>query len=145
VQIAYDVGRRRGAVGVTVWGRDDPETAPPEVPIWCDKPGLEGVGSGATFGARALHLVNQRIAKRRMIVASAETFKVSASGQMSLPAAARHRWHLDGGGVVDVIDLGFGVLTLPAGEAGRLLDRILPAEAHYAAVAAEDDPDLINT
>ena len=79
------------------------------------------------------------------MVAKAETFKVSTSGQMSLPAAVRHRWHLDDGGLVDVIDLGFGVLTLPAGEAGRLLDRVLPADAHYAAVAAEHDPDLINT
>lgn len=74
----------------------------------------------------------------------AETFKVSTSGQMSLPAAVRHRWHLDGGGVVEVIDLGFGVLTVPAGEASRLLDRLLPADAHYAAVADEHDPDLIN-
>lgn len=78
-------------------------------------------------------------------MAKTETFKVSTSGQMSLPAAVRHRWHLDEGGVVDVIDLGFGVLTVPEGEAGRLLDRILPAEAHYAAVAAEDDPDLISS
>lgn len=75
-------------------------------------------------------------------MARAERFKVSASGQMCLPAAVRHRWNLDGGGPVDVIDLGFGVLTLPAGEAGRLIDALLPAEAHYAAVAAEADPDL---
>lgn len=73
---------------------------------------------------------------------SAETYRVSSSGQMSLPASARHRWNLDGGGQVDVIDLGFGVLTVPAGEAGRLLDEILSADAHYSAVAAEDDPDL---
>lgn len=72
----------------------------------------------------------------------AETFRVSTSGQMSLPAPARHRWNLDHGGEVDVIDLGFGVLTLPAGRAGEILDRIIPAEIHYAAVAAEDDPDL---
>ena len=72
----------------------------------------------------------------------AETFRVSASGQMSLPAAVRHRWSLDQGGQVDVIDLGFGVLAVPAGPAGRLLDEILPASAHYAAIAAEDDPDL---
>jgi len=78
-------------------------------------------------------------------MARAETFKVSSSGQMSLPAAARHRWHLDGGGLVEVIDLGFGVLTVPAGGAGHLLDRVLPAEDHYAAVAAEDDPDLLTS
>lgn len=47
----------------------------------------------------------------------ADTFRVSSSGQMSLPAAVRRRWHLDEGGPVDVIDLGFGVLTLPAGDA----------------------------
>lgn len=69
-------------------------------------------------------------------------FKVSSSGQMSLPAPVRHRWSLDEGGHVEVIDLGFGVLTVPVGAARRLLDEILPAEAHYAAVAAESDPDL---
>ena len=72
----------------------------------------------------------------------AERYKISASGQMSLPAAARRRWKLGAGGPVDVIDLGFGVLTVPAGEAGRLLDMVLPAEVHYAAVAADTDPDL---
>lgn len=72
-----------------------------------------------------------------------ETFRVSSSGQMSLPAAVRRRWDLDRGGQVDVVDLGFGVLTVPAGTAGRLLDEVLPAEQHYAAVAAEDDPDLV--
>jgi bifunctional DNA-binding transcriptional regulator/antitoxin component of YhaV-PrlF toxin-antitoxin module len=77
-------------------------------------------------------------------MAHVESFKVSSSGQMSLPAAVRHRWRLDHGGRVDVLDLGFGVLTLPAGQAGRLLDEVLPAERHYAAVAAEEDPDLIS-
>jgi len=72
----------------------------------------------------------------------AEKFKVSSSGQMSLPAAARHRWQLDQGGQVEVLDLGFGVLTVPAGAAATLLDQILPAEEHYARVAKEDDPDL---
>ena len=77
-------------------------------------------------------------------MANTETFKVSTSGQMSLPAAVRRRWHLEHGGHVDVLDLGFGVLTVPAGYAGRLLDQILPADAHYEAVAAEKDPDLIS-
>lgn len=74
-----------------------------------------------------------------------ETFRVSTSGQMSLPAPARHRWNLDEGGEVEVLDLGFGVLTVPAGHAGMLLDHLLPAEDHYAAVAAEDDPELTTT
>ena len=73
---------------------------------------------------------------------TAEKFKVSTSGQMSLPAAVRRRWHLEGGGTVEVLDLGFGVLTLPTGYRGRLLDQLLPSETHYAAVAVEDDPDL---
>ncbi len=77
-------------------------------------------------------------------MARVETFKVSSSGQMSLPAAVRHRWRLDRGGKVDVVDLGSGVLTVPAGQAGRLLDEVLPAEDHYNAVAAEEDPDLIS-
>jgi hypothetical protein len=38
--------------------------------------------------------------------------------------------------------VGFGVLTLPAGHAARLLDQVLPAEAHNARVAEDDDPDL---
>jgi len=73
-----------------------------------------------------------------------ESFKVSSSGQMSLPAAVRHRWQLEEGGRVDVLDLGFGVLTLPEGHAARMLDHILPADAHYENVAAEPDPDLIS-
>jgi len=77
-------------------------------------------------------------------MAQVETFKVSSSGQMCLPAAVRRRWRLGAGGRVDVLDLGFGVLTVPAGEAGRLLDTILSADEHYAAVAAEDDPDLVS-
>lgn len=63
---------------------------------------------------------------------------------MSLPAAVRRRWHLERGGHVDVLDLGFGVLTLPAGYAGHLLDQILPADSHYESVAAERDTDLIS-
>ena len=74
-----------------------------------------------------------------------ETFRVSTSGQMSLPAAVRHRWQLEEGGQVDVIDLGFGVLTVPAGQGGHLLDQLLPAEEHYAAVQSETDPDLMTT
>jgi bifunctional DNA-binding transcriptional regulator/antitoxin component of YhaV-PrlF toxin-antitoxin module len=75
-------------------------------------------------------------------MARVEQFKVSTSGQLSLPAAVRRRWQLNDGGKVDVIDLGFGVLTVPAGSAARLLDQVLPADVHYAAVAAETDDDL---
>jgi bifunctional DNA-binding transcriptional regulator/antitoxin component of YhaV-PrlF toxin-antitoxin module len=79
-------------------------------------------------------------------VSSVQQFLVSASGQMSVPAAVRHRWHLDNGGPVDVIDLGFGVLTVPAGKARLLLGDLLSREDHAAFVASlADDPDLATT
>jgi hypothetical protein len=65
---------------------------------------------------------------------------------MSLPASARHRWALDHGGPVDVIDLGFGVLTVPAGQAKSLLGDLLSREEHASFVASlADDPDLATT
>lgn len=73
-------------------------------------------------------------------------YLVSASGQMSLPAAARHRWNLDDGGPVDVLDLGFGVLTVPRGQSRELLSELLSREAHAAFVTTlTDDPDLATT
>ena len=73
-------------------------------------------------------------------------YLVSSSGQMSLPAAARHRWELDDGGPVDVIDLGFGVLTVPRGEGRRLLDDLITRDQHAAFVRSlADDPDLATT
>ena len=75
-----------------------------------------------------------------------QQYLVSASGQMSLPATVRRRWHLDHGGPVDVVDLGFGVLTLPAGEARHLLGDLLSREDHAAFVASlSEDPDLATT
>ena len=46
----------------------------------------------------------------------------------------------------DVIDLGFGVLTVPAGKARLLLGDLLSREEHAAFVASlADDPDLATT
>lgn len=74
---------------------------------------------------------------------SVNEYLVSASGQMSLPAAARHRWHLDQGGPVDVIDLGFGVLTVPRGQGRKLLSDLLPRDQHAEFVKSlADDADL---
>ncbi len=76
-------------------------------------------------------------------MAGIQEYLVSSSGQLSLPAAARHRWGLDGGGPVDVVDLGFAVMLLPSGDACRLLDDLLPADAHADFVASlAADPDL---
>lgn len=75
-----------------------------------------------------------------------QEFLVSSSGQLSLPAAARHRWHLDKGGPVDVIDLGFAVMTLPRGQARQLLNDLLPRDQHAEFVASlSEDPDLATT
>jgi bifunctional DNA-binding transcriptional regulator/antitoxin component of YhaV-PrlF toxin-antitoxin module len=79
-------------------------------------------------------------------MSSPQRYVVSSSGQMSLPASARHRWALDEGGPVDVIDLGFGVLTVPAGQARRLLGDLLSREDHAAFVRElEGDSDLATT
>jgi hypothetical protein len=72
-------------------------------------------------------------------------YVVSASGQMSLPADARHRWKLDGGGPVDVLDLGFGILTVPAGHGERLFRDLLSRQDQADFVASLDDPDLKTT
>ncbi len=70
-------------------------------------------------------------------------YQVSSSGQLSLPAAARHRWGLDKGGPVDVLDLEFGVLIVPRGEGQRLLGDLLGHDAHARYVQSlADDPDL---
>lgn len=79
-------------------------------------------------------------------MARLQEFLVSTSGQMSLPAEARHRWHLDQGGPVDVLDLGFGVLTVPKGEGQHLLRDLLTRDEHAAFVESlHEDPDLATT
>jgi AbrB family looped-hinge helix DNA binding protein len=78
-------------------------------------------------------------------VAVPAEFLVSSSGQMSVPAAVRHRWGLDEGGRVTVIDLGDAVVLLPADGRQRLIAQALSAEDHHRLVAAIDDPDLATT
>jgi bifunctional DNA-binding transcriptional regulator/antitoxin component of YhaV-PrlF toxin-antitoxin module len=75
-----------------------------------------------------------------------QRYQVSPSGRMSLPAPARHRWNLDEGGSVDVLDLSFGVLIVPQGEAHRLLGDLLSREQHAAFVdSPADEADLATT
>jgi bifunctional DNA-binding transcriptional regulator/antitoxin component of YhaV-PrlF toxin-antitoxin module len=74
-------------------------------------------------------------------------YRVSGRGQMALPAEARHRWHLNGGGSVEVADLGEALLIVPAGRGGLrgLLRDAIEEAGGYAKLAAEvaaDDPDL---
>ncbi|MCY3850056.1 MAG: hypothetical protein OXF75_04535 [Acidimicrobiaceae bacterium] len=79
-------------------------------------------------------------------MSSVQEYLVSSSGQVCLPASVRHRWNLDDGGPVDVLDLGFGVLTLPRGEGRHLLADLLGRDEHAAfARGLTADPDLATT
>ena len=80
------------------------------------------------------------------LVTGIQEYAVSSSGQMSLPAAARHRWKLERGGPVDVLDLGFGVLTVPGGTGRRLLSDLVSRDEHAAYVRSlVEDDDLATT
>ena len=72
-------------------------------------------------------------------------FLVSTSGQMSVPASVRHRWGLDRGGRVTVIDLGDAVVLLPPRGRQELFAQALSAEDHRRFVQGIDDPDLATT
>lgn len=86
------------------------------------------------------------VTKYNADVGEVRQYLVSSSGQMSLPAAVRHRWDLNDGGPVDVVDLGFAVLTLPRGEGRRLLSDLVSRDEHNAFVRSLDnDPDLATT
>jgi bifunctional DNA-binding transcriptional regulator/antitoxin component of YhaV-PrlF toxin-antitoxin module len=78
-------------------------------------------------------------------VTATSEFLVSSSGQMSVPAAVRHRWGLDHGGRVTVVDLGDAVVLLPPGGRERLLAEALTAEDHRHFVEGLDDADLATT
>ena len=70
--------------------------------------------------------------------------RVSSRGQMSLPAEARHRWGLEGGGEVGYLDLGDAVLLVPGG-VGRLRRELFEAVTEQDwrnARAGFGDPDI---
>ena len=74
-------------------------------------------------------------------------FRVSERGQMALPAEARKRWDLAGGGTVEIADLGTALLIVPAGHGGLRahLRAAIDEAGGYAALAASvaaGDPDL---
>lgn len=69
--------------------------------------------------------------------------KVSERGQMALPAQARHRWGLDGGGVIGWLDLGDSVLLVPGG-LKALRDELLAGADWDAARSGFGDPELAN-
>ncbi len=69
------------------------------------------------------------------------TFRVSARGQMALPAEARRRWGLEDGGTIEVLDLGEALLIVPAGRGGfrTLLREALADGGGYPVLAEEAD------
>jgi AbrB family looped-hinge helix DNA binding protein len=78
-------------------------------------------------------------------MAGSADYLVSTSGQMSVPAEVRHRWGLDKGGRITVIDIGEAVVLLPPGARKNLLAEALTAEDHLRFVRSLDDPDLATT
>jgi hypothetical protein len=66
---------------------------------------------------------------------------------MALPAEARRRWKLTGGGAVEIADLGDALVIVPAGRGGihTLLRAALEEAGGYASVVgrvAADEPEL---
>lgn len=77
------------------------------------------------------------------VMSATSTAKVSHRGQTNLPAELRHRWGIDEGGEVGIIDLGDAALIVPGGiEAARNeLHRVL-RDRYEAGLASIEDPDL---
>ena len=78
-------------------------------------------------------------------MATPAEYLISTSGQMSVPAAVRHRWGLDRGGRVTVVDLGDAVILLPPGGRQEILAKALTADQHRQFVSDLDDLDLATT
>lgn len=77
------------------------------------------------------------------LVSGTSTAKVSHRGQTNLPAELRHRWGIEQGGEVGIIDLGDAALIVPGGvqAARRELRRVL-RDRYEVGLATIDDPDL---
>ncbi len=65
---------------------------------------------------------------------------------MSLPAEARHRWGLDGGGEVGYLDVGDAVILIPGGvdNLRHRLFEVLTEDDWTLARDGHGDPDLGN-
>ena len=76
-------------------------------------------------------------------MAGASTAKVSHRGQTNLPAELRHRWGIDAGGEVGIIDLGDAALIVPGGvEGARMELRRVLRDRYETGVGELADPDL---
>ena len=72
--------------------------------------------------------------------------RVSARGQMSLPAIARRRWGLEDGGDVGYLDIGDAVVIVPGGidKLRRILLTAVSDTDWDEARSGFGDPDLAN-
>lgn len=79
-------------------------------------------------------------------MSNAGDLKVSTRGQMSLPAAARHRWGLDDGGEVGYLDLGDAIVLVPGGVQRARADLLgaVTSDDWERARAGFGDPGLAN-
>jgi bifunctional DNA-binding transcriptional regulator/antitoxin component of YhaV-PrlF toxin-antitoxin module len=76
-------------------------------------------------------------------VPTTSTAKVSHRGQTNLPAELRHRWGIDEGGEVGIIDLGDAALIVPGGiKAARNELRRVLRDRYEAGLAGIEDTDL---
>lgn len=68
-------------------------------------------------------------------------YRVSPSGQMTLPASARDEWGLRQGGRVSVAHLGELLVIIPAGadRARRFYDSVVDADDVLDALGSDDD------
>jgi bifunctional DNA-binding transcriptional regulator/antitoxin component of YhaV-PrlF toxin-antitoxin module len=71
------------------------------------------------------------------------TAKVSHRGQTNLPSELRHRWGIEDGGEVGIIDLGDSALVIPGGiEIARQELRRVLRERYEDGLGKIEDPDL---
>ena len=76
-------------------------------------------------------------------MSTTSTAKVSHRGQTNLPAELRHRWGIEAGGEVGIIDLGHAALILPGGiEAARQELRRVLRDRYETGLVDIEDPDL---
>ena len=73
---------------------------------------------------RKLHIVKPDEQRPVTDTKGFRLYKVSAVGQMTLPASARQRWGLKAGGRVSVADLGYAIVVVPERGTHQLLHEV---------------------